>query len=248
MYGKIFATMYDGSIYGRWQAIVTFQQMIALADKDGIVDMTAQALSARTSIPLEIIEKGIADLETPDKVSRTPDEEGRRIILLDEHRPWGWRITNYAKYREIRTAEERREYHRQYWHKRKLNKTQQTQPIVEAEVEVKAENNTGDISPTESKLSATPYQKIVDLYHETLPDLPRVAKLTKTRKGYIQQRWKEDMPELKNWGNFFDYVKQSDFLTGKVNGSGDRPPFRADLEWLIKPSNFVKIAEGKYHV
>ena len=248
MYGKIFATMYDGSIYGRWQAIVTFQQMIALADKDGIVDMTAQALSARTSIPLEIIEKGIADLETPDKVSRTPDEEGRRIILLDEHRPWGWRITNYAKYREIRTAEERREYHRQYWHKRKLNKTQQTQPIVEAEVEVKAENNTGDISPTESKLSATPYQKIVDLYHETLPELPRVAKLTKTRKGYIQQRWKEDMPELKNWGNFFDYVKQSDFLTGKVNGSGDRPPFRADLEWLIKPSNFVKIAEGKYHV
>ena len=248
MYGKIFATMYDGSIYGRWQAIVTFQQMIALADKDGIVDMTAQALSARTSIPLEIIEKGIADLETPDKVSRTPDEEGRRIILLDEHRPWGWRITNYAKYREIRTAEERREYHRQYWHKRKLNKTQQTQPIVEAEVEVKAENNTGDISPTESKLSATPYQKIVDLYHETLPDLPKVAKLTKTRKGYIQQRWKEDMPELKNWGNFFNYVGESDFLMGKVNGSGDRPPFRADLEWLIKPSNFVKIAEGKYHV
>ena len=248
MYGKIFATMYDGSIYGRWQAIVTFQQMIALADKDGIVDMTAQALSARTSIPLEIIEKGIADLETPDKVSRTPDEEGRRIILLDEHRPWGWRITNYDKYREIRTAEERREYHRQYWHKRKLNKTQQTQPIVEAEVEVKAENNTADISPTESKLSATPYQKIVDLYHETLPELPRVAKLTKTRKGYIQQRWKEDMPELKNWGNFFNYVGESDFLMGKVNGSGDRPPFRADLEWLIKPSNFVKIAEGKYHV
>lgn len=248
MYGKIFATMYDGSIYGKWQAIVTFQQMIALADKDGIVDMTAQALSARTSIPLEIIEKGIADLETPDKVSRTPDEEGRRIILLDEHRPWGWKITNYAKYREIRTAEERREYHRQYWHKRKLNKTQQTQPIVEAEVEVKAKDNIGDISPTESKLSATPYQKIVDLYHETLPELPKVAKLTKTRKGYIQQRWKEDMPELKNWGNFFDYVKQSDFLTGKTNGSGDRPPFRADLEWLIKPSNFVKIAEGKYHV
>ena len=248
MYGKIFASMYDGSIYGKWQAIVTFQQMIALADRDGTVDMTAAALAARTSIPLEIIEKGIKDLESPDSMSRTPDEEGRRIVKLDEHRPWGWRITNYQKYREIRTAEERREYHRQYWHKRKLNKTQQTQPIVEAEVEVKAENNTGDISPTESKLSATPYQKIVDLYHETLPDLPRVAKLTKTRKGYIQQRWKEDMPELKNWGNFFDYVKQSDFLTGKVNGSGDRPPFRADLEWLIKPSNFVKIAEGKYHV
>jgi len=150
MYGKIFATMYDGSIYGKWQAIVTFQQMIALADKDGVVDMTAQALSARTSIPLEIIEKGIADLEAPDKVSRTPDEDGRRIVLLDEHRPWGWRITNYQKYREIRTAEERREYHRQYWHKRKdkLNNTQQTQPIVEAEVKAEVkEKKRGRFTP-----------------------------------------------------------------------------------------------------
>lgn len=253
MYGKIFASMYDGSIYGKWEAIVTFQQMIALADKEGTIDMTPHALSARTSIPLEIIQKGINDLESPDPMSRTPDDEGRRITRLDEHRQWGWRITNYQKYREIRTAEERREYHRQYWHKRKLKlksidstETQQTQPIAEAEAEAEALKDSRS-SPNGDSPPPVPFSKIVSLYHEILPGLPRVEKLGKTREGYIRQRWKEDLPTIDHWKNFFDYVGQSKFLMGKVPGNNGRPPFRADLGWLIKPTNFINISEEKYH-
>jgi len=119
MYGKLFSSMYDGSIYGRWEAIVTFQQLIILADKDGTVEMTPHALAARTSIPLKILNKGLEILESPDPSSRTPDEGGRRIIRIEPTRAWGWHITNYAKYRAIRTADDRREYHKQYWHKRK---------------------------------------------------------------------------------------------------------------------------------
>lgn len=114
MFGKIFESMFDGTMHGHWQAIVTLQQMIVLADQDGTVDMTPEALSARTSIPLEIITTGIAELEQPDPKSRTPDEDGRRIVRLDPSRDWGWRITNYLAYRAIRSAEERREYMRQY--------------------------------------------------------------------------------------------------------------------------------------
>lgn len=116
VYGKIFEQMYDGTLgtRGPWQALVTFQQMIVLADKEGVLDMTAEALARRTTIPLEIIRIGIAGLEATDPDSRTPDEDGRRIVRLSETRTWGWRIVNHAKYRAIRTAEERREYHRQY--------------------------------------------------------------------------------------------------------------------------------------
>lgn len=109
MYGKIFSSMYDGSLYGQWEAIVTFQQMIVLADAEGYVDMTPQALAARTSIPLDIIQKGIELLLSPDKYSRTPDCDGRRIELVDDSRPWGWRIVNHAKYRQMASAEEKRE-------------------------------------------------------------------------------------------------------------------------------------------
>jgi len=109
MYGKIFDSMYDGSLLGRWEAIVTFQQMICLANVDGVVDMTPPAISARTSIPLDIIEKGIAVLSQPDEYSRTPGSEGRRIELIDAHRHWGWFIINYAKYRDLATAAGKRE-------------------------------------------------------------------------------------------------------------------------------------------
>lgn len=101
MYGKLFASMYEGTLYGHWQAIVTFQQMIVLCDSDGLIDMTPQAIAARTSIPLEIIQEGISILEEPDKYSRTPGEDGRRIARLDEHRPWGWRVVNYHVYRDL---------------------------------------------------------------------------------------------------------------------------------------------------
>jgi hypothetical protein len=124
--------MYDGTLgmKGPWQALVTFQQMVILADKSGVVDMTAEALSRRTTIPVDIIQLGITALEAPDPQSRTPDEDGRRITRLSDGRDWGWQITNYEKYRKIRTADERREYQRQYWHTRKgkLNNSTETQP------------------------------------------------------------------------------------------------------------------------
>lgn len=112
MYGKIFSKIYTGTLYGHWEAIVTFQQMIVLADADGIVDMTPQAMCAATSIPIEIIEKGIKKLSEPDEYSRTPGEDGRRIVCIDEHRPWGWQIVNHSKYKKLRDADEVREQNR----------------------------------------------------------------------------------------------------------------------------------------
>lgn len=92
-----------------------------------------------------------------------------------------------------------------------------------------------------------PTKQIVDLYHEVLPTLSRVEKITTARQGYIRQRWLNDLTTLDEWRNYFQDVKASDFLMGRVNGSGDKPPFRADLEWLCRPGNFAKVAEGKYH-
>jgi hypothetical protein len=92
-----------------------------------------------------------------------------------------------------------------------------------------------------------PFEQIVDLYHERLPQLPKVEKLTEKRKGQIRQRWQDDLPDMDSWGNFFGYIAQSDFLMGRKPGSNGRPPFRADIEWLTNATNFTAIAEGKYH-
>lgn len=113
MYGKIFSSIYEGTLYGQWKAIVTFQQLIVLADRDGVVDQTPPAIAARTSIPLEIIEEGLELLSQSDKYSRSPAEDGRRIVLIDPDRPWGWKIVNYEYYRNLATVEDKRQKDRE---------------------------------------------------------------------------------------------------------------------------------------
>lgn len=146
MYAKLFSSMFDGSLAtrGPWQALVTFQQLLVLADRYGIVDMTLPAIHRRTTVPMEVLELGIAELLKPDPDSRTPDHEGRRIMPLDPSRAWGWQITNFAAFRQIRTAEERRDYQRTYmrdW--RDGKKRGQRKPA-------KAKGNGADHAPDDS--------------------------------------------------------------------------------------------------
>ena len=102
------------------------------------------------------------------------------------------------------------------------------------------------------------HQAVIDLYHQQLPTLRRVEVWNAARQGYLRQRWREVAAELGkekpisasavlDWFNdFFGHIQKSRFLVGKVNGKDGRA-FTADLEWILKPSNFAKIVEGKYH-
>lgn len=93
-----------------------------------------------------------------------------------------------------------------------------------------------------------PYQKIVELYESILPELPCVNLLTETRKAHIRARWHDHQQHqnLEFWQDYFSLVKKSPFLLGKVAGKNGGKPFRANLDWLINSSNFVKVTEGNY--
>lgn len=96
--------------------------------------------------------------------------------------------------------------------------------------------------PKEVQIPSCPHKKIIELYHQICPMLPKVQEWTSKRITLLSGRWNHD-PERQNlewWERFFKDVAASDFLTGQVN------EFRADLEWIIRPNNFAKILEGKY--
>ena len=103
------------------------------------------------------------------------------------------------------------------------------------------------------------HQKVIDLYHQKLPNHLKVEVWHKTRQGLLKTRWAEvedDIFKEKGsvseeeildwWTRFFGYVGKSKFLTGKTF-TKDRRPFMADLEWIVRPTNFTKIIEQKYH-
>ncbi len=109
MYVKIFQKIFDSSIADDWQQRVVFQDMLILCDRDGVINMTHEAISRRTNVPLEIVRAEIVKLELPDSRSNTPDDDGRRLERIDAHRDWGWKILNYSKYRDIKNSQEMRE-------------------------------------------------------------------------------------------------------------------------------------------
>jgi len=94
-----------------------------------------------------------------------------------------------------------------------------------------------------------PTQKIIDLYHETLPELPKMLVISEARKSLISARWKQNptMQTIERWQSFFRYVRDSDFLMGRIDPKAGQRQWSADLEFLVTASSFAKVVEGKYH-
>ena len=108
--------------------------------------------------------------------------------------------------------------------------------------------------------TACPADAIVALYHEILPDNPRCKVLSDARRAAIRARWKEAAKlncapfgyssradGLVAWRRFFEVCAESDFLTGRAPGLPGKPPFVADIDFLMSPSGFAKTLENKYH-
>ncbi|HTV77219.1 MAG TPA: hypothetical protein VMF03_03120 [Steroidobacteraceae bacterium] len=91
------------------------------------------------------------------------------------------------------------------------------------------------------------HKLVVGVYHELLPSLPRIKVWTAARAGALNARIRErraagkPSETIEYWRQFFTHVSESPFLMGQ------RTDFRADLPWLLRPENFAKTIEGKYH-
>jgi hypothetical protein len=89
---------------------------------------------------------------------------------------------------------------------------------------------------------AVPYELIRRAFIDLCPSLPAPKESgfwSQARKRLIRCRWK-DYPSLEFWEDYFNRVESSDFLSGRVTR------WRADFDWIMKPSNFEKVLEGKY--
>lgn len=99
-YTPLFSSLTTGTLCGRWPDIGLWPIVLSMADKDGVVDVTPAYIAGVTGLPLPDVVACMKRFCEPDPYSRSTTDNGARLILLDDHRDWGWRIVNHGKYRE----------------------------------------------------------------------------------------------------------------------------------------------------
>lgn len=104
-----------------------------------------------------------------------------------------------------------------------------------------------------------PHMAILKLWAEVLPELPQhdPHEWNDARRAMLQRRWKEraarrGWPDqaagLAEFQRLFQWIRLSPYLMGQVEQRDrNRRPFVLELEWLIRPTNWSKVLEGKYH-
>jgi len=119
-YSKLFSEIVTSSIWSEDDKTrIVWITMLALKDSRGFVPAALPGLANAARVSVARCEAAVAILESPDKHSRTPDNDGRRIKKVDG----GWMVLNHDKYRDKRADEERKEYQRKWQaeHRRRQN-------------------------------------------------------------------------------------------------------------------------------
>lgn len=139
-YTKLFSSITESTVWGEsYSTRIVWVTMLAMADARGNVYGAIPGLARRANVTLQETEAALAAFLAPDPYSRTRDEDGRRIEVIDG----GWQLINHAKYGAVRNAEERAEYKRE-WDRQ--NRPSGHQRAKEASKE-------SDTSPTPVRLS-----------------------------------------------------------------------------------------------
>ncbi len=200
MYTKLYRTIFDGSLYGQFEAITVFMAMLALADHHGEVDAFPAKIAGCLGCDVDFVIKGIEDLLLPDPHSRTPAKDGCRIIpLLNDEgndRPFGWKIVNYKKYREIRNEEERREYQRKWIEKKRKKEKLSTENVDDCQQSTNVDRSLPQSTHTDTD---TDTEKIKTLSRFTRPSVKDVSDYCLQRKNSVDAQAFVDHYETNGW-------------------------------------------------
>lgn len=99
-YTPLFASLTRGTLCGKWPDIGLWPVLLSMTDWRGEIDATQQYIATVTGLSLDEVSACIERFCQPDHRSRSEDENGARLVLIDPSRDWGWRVVNIQKYRD----------------------------------------------------------------------------------------------------------------------------------------------------
>ena len=115
--------------------------------------------------------------------------------------------------------------------------------ITDEEREIEGEDIAvpqAETAPPPSRLPPCPFKKIMELYHQICVSYPRIEDIDGERKKAVAARWRK-YGDIAVFEQVFRIAQASSFMKGE-NGRD----WHADFDWMMRPSNIVKILEHKY--
>lgn len=123
MYVRIYEQIFGSSIMEENLGIrYVWFCLLALADKEGFIDMTIPAIARRINTEESLVKDSIKLFCSPDPKSRNASEEGRRLVPMRES--FGWQVVNYLHYRDLKDQTARTEYMREYMRARRASESE----------------------------------------------------------------------------------------------------------------------------
>jgi hypothetical protein len=246
MFAKVFEQIFDSSIASDYTVRHMFIDLLILADPTGAVDMTPDAISRRTNVPQETVERCITELCQPDVKSRSPLEDGKRLVPLDSHRDWGWKIVNYQHYRKIRDQEARRSYFRDYQRKRRRKAR-----VVKDKLVDNGENGDRvEISSSTSTSSFVCKRRPKDLEELVLYAKQHSVSESDARAFFDSMEaggWTRGNKSLKDWKAHLRSYKANGWLaSNNQSKNGKRPTAQSELDRKLEVDPlWQEIQKGK---
>lgn len=212
----------------------------------------------RTPVPVLIRLAGLTDaegaaamveLEGPDPNSKCTSDEGRRIVRIEDERGRGLRLPSYKARRKkyltrerVSALRERQKVDVTPGNAPKLSVTtgNKMSPLEQSRAEAeKSQMQRGEHERGIAPPALARPEDLLRVWNENRGEMLPAKSLAGDRLSRAKARLKEQ-PDLTVWGMAIKRASTSAFCTG----SGERG-WKANIDWLLRPSTLSKILEGQ---
>lgn len=139
--------------------------------------------------------------------------------------------------KRVEHSEKQRKKIQDYWDRKRLSESKSDTTVYTTEDTTVIPLENRNENEDESRID---YKSVIENFETLCPNLGKVQVISEKRKAHIRARVGEF--GIGKLIEAFRLAGDSDFL----NGKNDRA-WKADIDWVINPNNFIKIIEGKYN-
>ncbi|AKA17334.1 hypothetical protein VU14_10870 [Aeromonas hydrophila] len=104
-------------------------------------------------------------------------------------------------------------------------------------------------TPEKRPVKNTPYQAILDAYHDILPEMPAIRELTDSRKTKIRNFWTKFKFDETRWRAYLDFIAKNCrwMCESRPRRDGESAWKPKNLDFLVTERCYLGVREGRFN-